>query len=197
MARTCHMGNFPVFPLCSCICKTSRLNPIKCRGSGWHFFLVSARYETKYHGFLGTNGGHQRRAVVGHAHRHTGARRRAGLRQQVELVAPVVVGFGQPAQRRAGDAAERSAYRHPSGGRPARRRRSGSLPRSGRARRLALQRQHLGKLGVHLQRALVAVQCLARRHHGRDGRCRARSAAGSCCGRWYGLGRTIRPRRQK
>jgi hypothetical protein len=32
MARTCHMGNFPVSSLCSVICKTSRPNPIKSRG---------------------------------------------------------------------------------------------------------------------------------------------------------------------
>jgi len=105
----------------------------------------------------------ERRAVVGHAHRHAGARRRAGLRQQLELVAPVVVGFGQPAQRRARDAAgiQRIAILR-IGGQHAVEDLDRLLVAAERRQRLALQRQHLDKLGIHLQRALVAVQRLRR-----------------------------------
>ena len=94
----------------------------------------------------------ERRAVVAHAHRHAGTRRRTRLRQQLELAAPVVVGLGQPAEGHPGNTtAVQGLAILRIGGQHAVEDPDRLLVAAQRRQGLALQRQHLGKLRVHLQ----------------------------------------------
>ena len=99
--------------------------------------------------------------IVSLSHRHAGARRRLRLRQQVELAPPVVVGFGQFAQRHPGNAAavQRLAVRRKS-----REHRIEGLDRllvaAQRRQGLALQRKQLRQVRLDPQGAFVAVERL-------------------------------------